>query len=288
MKISELKEEFIIRYMERRLKPSTIRGYRINLEKHFLPAIEGIWTELEDIDVEMLDVLTDVLAQKGLSSRTIVYVHATVRKMMNYARKRGYIDLNPYDQFDMPRVYRYHYRVLPEDEIERMLLSASGTDLEVPITLALCYGLRRGEILGIIPVFDVDLKRSVLHVQRTRTVEQKKMVLTDCKTQNSNRHVLISPTHMMRLLKLSGDSFLCELTPMQLEYRFKRFLMKYNFPKMRFHDLRHTYATFMLSKGVNPKIVSTVLGHSGVGVTLDIYSHPDVSMQQICLDFLPK
>ena len=108
MKISELIEEFTIRYMERRLKPTTVRGYTVNLKNHLLPAIEGIWIDVEDIDVEMLDVLTDALAAKGLSQRSIVYVHATVRKMMNYALKRGYIDQNPYDQFDMPRVYRYH------------------------------------------------------------------------------------------------------------------------------------------------------------------------------------
>ena len=70
---------------------------------------------------------------------------------------------------------------------------------------------------------------------------------------------------------------------MQLEHRFKKFLQKYDFPQIRFHDLRHSYATLMMSKGVNPKIVSMILGHSGVDVTLDIYSHPDVSMQRICL-----
>ena len=59
------------------------------------------------------------------------------------------------------------------------------------------------------------------------------------------------------------------------------------FPEIRFHDLRHSYATLMLKKGINPKIVSSVLGHSGVGITLDIYSHPDVSMQQRCLEVLP-
>ena len=65
--------------------------------------------------------------------------------------------------------------------------------------------------------------------------------------------------------------------------QYRTFLSKNNFPPIRFHDLRHSYATLMLAKGVNAKIVSAVLGHSGVGVTLDIYSHPDVQMQQACL-----
>jgi integrase len=57
---------------------------------------------------------------------------------------------------------------------------------------------------------------------------------------------------------------------------------------MRFHDLRHSYATWMLAENVNPKIVSSVLGHANVGITLDIYSHPNVSMQAACLDAMHR
>ena len=63
------------------------------------------------------------------------------------------------------------------------------------------------------------------------------------------------------------------------------FSCRSGFPKgLRFHDLRHSYATFMLQKGINPKIVSQILGHSSVSVTLDIYSHPPVDVQSVCLD----
>ena len=61
--------------------------------------------------------------------------------------------------------------------------------------------------------------------------------------------------------------------------------MSLGLPKgLRFHDLRHSYATLMLQKGINPKIVSQILGHSSVSVTLDIYSHPPVDVQIVCLD----
>ena len=64
-----------------------------------------------------------------------------------------------------------------------------------------------------------------------------------------------------------------------------RFLCSSYFSKgLRFHDLRHSYATLMLQKGINPKIVSQILGHSSVSVTLDIYSHPPVDVQSVCLD----
>lgn len=284
MLIVELAEEFMKRYVERRLRPSTVRGYQVNLYNHFLPIV--LREDPAELDVDLLDLVTDELHDKGLSNRSIVYVHATVRKMCNYALKRGYIDRNPYDLFDLPRVNKYHHRVLLEDEMRRMIDTVRGTDLEVPVTMALCYGLRRGECLGIMPAFDLDVKQCTLHIQRTLSVEHKQQVITPCKTEESNRYILLRPEHVQLLQSRCQGMFSCSLTPMQLEHRFKQLLYKHDFPQIRFHDLRHSYATLMLRKGVNPKIVSSVLGHSGVDVTLDIYSHPDVSMQRRCLEML--
>lgn len=282
MLIVELADEFMKRYVERRLRPSTVRGYRVNLYNHFLPIV--LREEPAELDVELLDLVTDELHSKGLSNRSIVYVHATVRKMCNYALKRGYMDRNPYDLFDLPRVNKYHHRVLLEDEMKRMLEVVRGSDLAVPVTMALCYGLRRGECLGIMPAFDLDVKQCTLHIQRTLSIEHKQQVITPCKTEESNRYILLRPEHVQLLQSECKGVFSCSLTPMQLEHRFKQLLYKHDFPQIRFHDLRHSYATLMLRKGVNPKIVSSVLGHSGVDVTLDIYSHPDVSMQRRCLE----
>ncbi len=283
MKLSDLASEFMINYALRRLRPSTVRGYQVNLYRHVLPRFGDV--PAEQIDVTALDELTDELHRKGLSNRSIVYVHATLRKMINYAIRRGILNMNPYNRFDLPRVNRYHYRVLLEDEMKRMLDCVRGTPLEIPVTLSLCYGLRRGECLGIMPVFDLDYSRCVLHIQRTRSVENKKPAITPCKTEDSNRYILLRPEHALMLSNsFTVDGFACALSPMQLEHKFKCLLREHDFPQIRFHDLRHSYATLMLSKGVNPKIVSSVLGHSGVDITLDIYSHPDVAMQRKCLD----
>lgn len=245
-------------------------------------------SDVTSIDLDTLDQITDELHRAGLSNRSILYVHATVRKMINFAIRRGYLDQNPYDRYDLPRIRKYTYRVLPEDEIRRMLQLVQGTDLDIPVTMALCYGLRRGECLGLMPAFDLDVCRNVLHIERTRSVENKKPVITPCKTEDSNRYILLREEHTLMLARSiarqNWHTFACDLTPMQLEHRFKRFLDQHDFPRIRFHDLRHSFATLMLAKGVNPKIVSSVLGHSDVSVTLDIYSHPNVDMQQACLD----
>ncbi len=281
MTLTDLAKEFSVTYMETRLRPSTIRGYQTNLNKHILPYLGK--KELSEVTVDDLDKLTATL-KKILSSKSVVYVHATMRKMLVYAIKRGYIKTTPYAMFDMPRVEKYHYRVLERAEIARMLRECVGTPLEVPITLALCYGLRRGECLGVIPSQDLDRHARVLHIQRTRSSEHGKEVVTPCKTEKSNRLVLLSDFHSAWLqTRANGTEYACKLLPHHLDKLFRQFLQEHDFPAIRFHDLRHTYATFMLASGVNAKIVSTVLGHSTVSITLDIYSHPDVKMQEVCL-----
>lgn len=282
MTVNELAAEFLKNYCDRRLRPSTVRGYRVNLYRHALPVFGDF--SLEALTVDDLDFLTERLLKGGLSNRTIVYIHATVRKMLNYAIRRGYLDKSPYLMFDLPRVERYKYQVLPEDEIYRMLVIVRDTSLEVPVTMALCYGLRRGECLGIIPRLDVDASKNVLHVQRTRSVENGKEVITPCKTEDSDRYILLHPKHT-EMLRQRGR-YACSLSPMQLEHRFKSMLASWDFPEIRFHDLRHSYATLMLSKGVDLKIISDVLGHADVSITADTYCHPDVSVQKRCLEVI--
>lgn len=282
MTLRELADEFMANYAERKLRPSTVRGYRTNFKRHILPYFGKM--QLKAINVSTLDELNGVMQ---ISNKSKVYVHATLRKAINYAIRRGYMIQNPYGQFDMPKVEEYQYRVLNENEIKKMLLCAVGTNLEVPITLALCYGLRRGECLGIRTNIDLDIKNRVLHIQRTRSTENGKEVITPCKTKKSNRYILISAEDTELLTKQTGY-YACGLTPAKLDKYFQDFIELHDLPKLRFHDLRHSYATFMLSKGINPKIVSTVLGHSRIDTTLDIYSHPDVDMQGVCLEVMKK
>ncbi len=282
MTTRELATEFMENYAKRKLRPSTVRGYRTNFKRHILPQLGDV--EITAIKAGTLDQLNRSMT---IGNKSKVYVHATLRKALNYAIRREYILQNPYGQFDMPKVEEYQYRVLNEAEIKKMLLCSAETELEVPITLALCYGLRRGECLGIRTSTDLDTINHVLHVQRTRSLENGIETVTPCKTKKSNRYILIS-VEDVELLKKQTGYYACALTPAKLDKRFQDFLEAHHLPKIRFHDLRHSYATYMLSKGINPKIVSTVLGHSRIDTTLDIYSHPDVGMQIVCLKAMEK
>ena len=251
MLLYDLLKKFDDIYITQRLKPTTANGYRVNIRLHILPYLGD--KDVLELSVDDLDALTGVLQNKGLCNRTIVYV---------------------------PRKKRFEYVVLNEKQISFVLEKCRGTRIETAVILALCYGMRRGEILGILPT-DFDSVNGVLHIQRSRTLVDGSEVITYCKTNNSNRYVLISPRHYYLFSNASQFS----LSPWTLDVLFHNFADSLGLPKgLRFHDLRHSYATLMLQKGINPKIVSQILGHSSVSVTLDIYSHPPVDVQSVCLD----
>lgn len=281
MIVQELMQVFDKCYITERLKPTTANGYRVNIRCHILPYIGE--TMVDDIGLLTLEELTDTLRAKGLSNKTIVYVHATFRKALNFALRRREISWNPYELYDLPKIEQYKYKTLNASQIQKLLDGVQGQEIERYIRLAVCYGLRRGEILGILPG-DYDETTGVLHVQRTRTAVNGRPVITTCKTKKSNRYVLIAKEDEPFI---TGRLF--SWTPTKLDTEFKRALTANGLPKeIRFHDLRHSYATWMLSKEVNPKIVSEVLGHSSVKVTLDIYSHANTSMQISCLNAMGK
>ncbi len=283
MNIQELSNEFLARYVAERLRPSTYRGYKTNLDLHVIPYIGKI--SILEISPDDLYELTETLREKGLSNKSIVYVHATLRKAFNYALKTGYTIYNVYDRYDLPRVEAISYPILTDDQFTAMISNADGrTPLSLAVRLSLRYGLRRGEVLGIRP--KADLKGNVLHVQRTRTIENGEETVTPCKTKASDRFLLLKDEDAAALHSRQTE-YAIPLTPTQLNKGFLKFLRIGGFPKMRFHDLRHNYATFMHRHGVDIKTISDVLGHSSVKITLDIYAHPDIQVQTNCLEVLP-
>ncbi len=279
MTIKQLANEFLHSYAEKRLRASTIRGYETNIRLHILPVIGD--EHIRSITPEDLDKLNDSMTK--LSNKSKIYAHATLRKMLNFAIRRNELYFNPYEVYDLPRANKKQIQTLSEEEAAKMLTKAKGYYVEAPITLALKYGLRRGECLGIIPEQDVDKKQKTLHIQRTRGYEKGKEIITPCKTDRSNRYILLADEDIEMLCGRAG-AVLQILTPNMLQHYFRYFCWEYGFGEIRFHDLRHTFATLMMKRKVNPVIVRNILGHSSVKVTLDTYSHPDTQIQQICLD----
>jgi integrase len=172
---------------------------------------------------------------------------------------------------------------------------------ETLYVLAVTAGLRQGELLGL-KWEDVDLEDGVVRVRRTLARHKGRLVLGEPKTKKSRRTVQLTQAavealngHFARqmvqrnilgeLYEHQGLVFATQrgtlVNPTNLRKRsFKPLLEKAGLPAIRFHDLRHTCATLLLSRNVNPKIVSEMLGHATIAITLDTYSHVLHNMQK--------
>jgi integrase len=208
----------------------------------------------------------------------------------------GLIPRNVTESVKPPQPSREEMCPLTPEQAKLLLQAAheAGDRLEALYMLAIHTGMRQGELLGL-KWGDVDLEEGTLQVRRTLTTTKDGPVLTSPKTPGSRRSVKLTSKaiealkrHLERQLgeidsvgslwSENGLIFASE-TGEPLDRRsvtamkFKPLLKRAGLPEICFHDLRHTCATLLLTRNVNPKIVSEMLGHSTIAITLDTYSH---------------
>jgi integrase len=192
------------------------------------------------------------------------------------------------------------------EQAHQLLAVARGHRLEALFSLALSTGMRRGELLAL-KWQDISFPTGTLQVRRILTRVPSKMpgkgyVETEPKTQKSKRSIVIAPfalealkqhrIHQLEAKLKAGalwqdhDYVFCtsigtHLNPSKdVLDQLKVLLKKAGLPDIRFHDLRHSAATLLLTEGVHPKIVQELLGHSNISMTMDVYSHVLPNMQQ--------
>ena len=229
-------------------------------------------------------------------------MHVVLHKALDQAVGDGLIPRNATDALKLPRIEREEISPLTAEDANRLLEAARGDRLEALYVLAVHTGLRQGELLAL-KWDDLDLEAGTLRVRRTLTQAGGKHSLSEPKTKKSRRTVRLTSGavaalrgHLERqmgemeemgsLYCPAGLVFANEIggtiNPSNLRNRsFKRVLERAGLPAdTRFHDLRHTCATLLLSRNVNPKIVSEMLGHANIAITLDTYSHVLPDMQE--------
>lgn len=267
---------------------------------HALPQIGRIpLARLQPQHIEQL--LADRRAA-GLGDYSVHQLRAVLHRAFEQAVRWGLVPRNVIHLVDAPRVSRRDMTVLSAEEVRRLLDAAAGGPLEALLALAVTTGLRRGELLAL-RWRDVDLERRTLRVTGSlqRGVDGK-VRITEPKTARSRRQVELSSLAVEALHRHRAeqnerrlglgeewhDHDLVFPNPLGLPQdgsnmlagQFLPLLRRAGLPRVRFHDLRHTAATLMLGRGVHPKIVSEVLGHSTISITLDLYSHVTPTMQR--------
>jgi integrase len=216
------------------------------------------------------------------------------------AVRQGLIMRNPLDVVDPPKPRRTAIRTLSAEEVTAMLAAAQGTRLLVPLKLAVATGMRRGELLGL-HWSDVDLEAGKLSVRWSlQSVKGQDEPILKAPKSGQSRTLTLPQVAVDALKKhrrdqaaeklLHGkdyqddDLVFCEedgkpWKPNAFTGIWDRFKVKQGL-QIRFHDLRHTCATLLLGRGVHPKVVQEMLGHSTIAITMDLYSHVAPNLQE--------
>ncbi len=294
--------DYLRRWLEDSVKytvrDTTYERYEQIVRKHIGPALGNL--KLKKVAPTHVRGLYKEKLQ-SLSPRTVQYIHVTLHKALKQAVTDGLIPRNVTETVKAPQVRREEIKPLTLEQVKALLCAARGDRLEALYVLAIHTGLRQGELLGL-RWEDVDLETRTLQVKRTLITMKGGPVLSAPKTNGSKRSVKLTQSavvglreHLERQLedkdKVSGLweenglVFASEVgKPLDRRdlttRRFKPLLEQARLPQIRFHDLRHTCATLLLTKNVNPKIVSEMLGHATIAITLDTYSHVLPNMQE--------
>jgi len=292
------------------VRPRTYERYEEVIRLHINPAIGRY--QLQKLTAQHIETFYTEKLKKGLSPRTVNTFHNILHKALDKAKKLRLVAENVTELVDRPRVEETEINPLSLEQIKVLLAVAQGHPMEALLTLALATGMRRGELLGL-KWKDIDFEKGTLQVRRImsrvpsklKTEERRGYVEAATKTKRSRRSIVIVPFALEALRRHQEHQQVAKEkatrwvendlvfrtsvgTPLHPDNNifvpFKELLKEAKLPNIRFHDLRHSAATLLLSEGVHPKIVQEILGHSNINITLNVYSHVLPGMQQGAMD----
>lgn len=302
------KDYVIMWLLDRRnyVKESTYANYSSIVYNHLIPTLGFL--RLSDISNKTLQ---ELILNKyrngridnggGLSDKTIKDMVSVLKNSLKGAMKEGliqYINLDFSYQKNNTRKRIYVFSIYEQRKIITYVMN-NPTPKNVGVLLTMYTGLRIGE-LAALKWRDIDFKRNVLTVNKTlQRVNSKdglgRVVITNPKTKNANREIPINNEFALFLKKVrtKNDDYILTGKEKYLEPRtyrkyFTKFLKRNNINVVKFHSLRHTFATNCIRLGADYKTVSELLGHASVNITLNLYVHPQMSQKKKCINTVYK
>src|SRR5829696_3344409 len=298
VRVGEYLDKWLTDAVRDTVRPSTHERHEALIRRHIKPMLGRL--KLKALTPAHVQGLYRDRLDSGLSPATVQKVHVVLHKALAQAVRWSLVPRNPTEAVKAPRPAPEEMRPLNREQAKALLETARRERFEALYVLAVTTGLRQGELLGL-KWEDVDLENSLIRVRRTLIRNRGRLLLGEPKTKRSRRTVRLTEAavqalkehlarqidQMERLGDLYEDQGLIFATqrgtlvnPTNLRKRsFAPLLEKAGLLPIRFHDLRHTCATLLLSRNVNPKIVSEMLGHATIAITLDTYSHVLPTMQ---------
>lgn len=293
--VGQFLERWLIDVARPRIRYGTFVNYEGIVRNHIAPRIGGVGLQkLRPAHVQRL--YADI---QNAHARKLA--HCVLRLALIDAVRAGDVVRNVCEAVDPPKIARPEMQTLDAEQAQRLLAEADGDRLAALYWVAITTGLRLGELFGL-QWQDVDLKAGTLSVRRSQSDVKGRLALEEPKTAKGRRQVTLPPEtvealveHRKRMLvegHAGADRVFSNVEggplrrPDFQRRSFKPMLKRAGLPNIRFHDLRHTSATLLLSQGVHPKVVQERLGHSQISVTLDVYSHVLPGMQRDAADKL--
>lgn len=273
--------------------PTTSARYAGVWKKHAEPLIGH--KRLATFGTDDVAVLYRRLQDDGVSAATIAKLRVVLHKAIEVARKRRiYLDQNPFSTklVEPPRYVTKEQKWLHATDARRLIATcaASGDRLEAAVVLALAAGMRLGEIFGL-KWEDVDWRGKSLAIRRSLQEVGGRFTFSTGKTTTARRKVSLGSVALeaLRRRKKIAESAEYVFTTTDgthvnrtsfRERHFNPLLVKAKVPKVRFHDLRHSFASMLLQRGVATKVASEALGHASPAITQRIYQHVGADLQQ--------
>jgi len=281
------------------LRETTRNQYECFIRHHIKPYVGAVpLTKLSSLDLQKLynhlksngRIQSDhALPNPGLSTKTVRSIHMMLSSCLEKAVAERLIPSNPAHGCNIPPKEKQEMKILPPEQIGRFLQEADKAGYLPMFYLELTSGLRRGELLALLWA-DVDTANNTISVSKQVIRVNGALKVLPPKTKNAARKIVV-PKQTIDLLiaehEQHPDSPLLfpspktggHLDPPAVARKLKTLLKRAGMDEIRFHDLRHTFATVSLQSGVNIKALSHNLGHYSAGFTLDTYTHVTTQMQ---------
>ncbi len=284
------------------VKRSTYSAYSLLVNNHLIPAFEGVY----DVTEDMVQSFVFTKLEQGLSQKSIRDILIVLKMILRFGVKQGYLEHHEIDVKFPTERERQEVEVLSRSNQKKIMeyVQSHFTFMNLGIYICLCAGLRIGEVCALV-WDDIDLDNGVINVsktiQRIYVIEggekHTEVIIDTPKSKNSIREIPI-PRDLLKMIKpfkkvVNGRFYVLTNSSQPTEPRtyrnyYKRLMTQLDMPKLKFHGLRHSFATRCIESKCDYKTVSVLLGHSNISTTLNLYVHPNMEQKKKCVEQMFK
>lgn len=284
------------------VKRSTYAAYSLLINNHLLPSFSGI----NDITESLVQDFVFAKLETGLSKKTIKDILIVLKMILKYGVKQNYIIHRDIDVKFPTEREKQEVEVLSRTNQKQIMeyVKTHFTFMNLGIYICLCAGLRIGEVCAL-SWDDVDVDFGVIKISKTiqriyiieGTEKHTELIIDTPKSKNSIREIPIAKD-LLKLIRpfkkvVNGQFYILTNSSRPTEPRtyrnyYKRLMETLNIPRLKFHGLRHSFATRCIESKCDYKTVSVLLGHSNISTTLNLYVHPNMEQKKKCVEQMFK